>query len=111
MKVSSTEPPLSPSLAKKIPKFVCKMSTYFSKALKAGGRLREFNFRLLSPQDPFCYRVDVADEKGDRLLFELRGKDGGTWVVTGTSLPSWASEAEAALGEAVEANRKTEAEK
>lgn len=92
-------------------KFAATMSTYFSQVIKAGGRLREFNFRLLSPLDYTRYRVDVADETGERLLFELHQTEGKAWQLAGRLLPGWAQQVEEALGEAVETHQKTESEK
>lgn len=52
--------------------FVFKKVTHFSRLLKAGGRLREFNFRKLTDlAENGWFHVDVADDRGDRIIFRL----------------------------------------
>jgi hypothetical protein len=69
--------------------FVFKKVTHFSKLLKAGGRLREFNFRKLTdkPEEGW-FHVDVADERGDRIIFQLAPGH----MPTGMVLPPWVLE-------------------
>lgn len=83
------------------------MSTYFSKVIKAGERQREFNFRQTSSTDEGRYSVDVPDEKGNRVMFSMY-KDEEGWKASAQLLPVWIHDAEPALGEAIEENRKNE---
>jgi hypothetical protein len=84
------------------------MSTYFSKVIKAGERQREFNFRQTTSTDEARYSVDVPDEKGSRILFTMDRAADGQWKTTAQLLPSWVYDAEPALAEAIEENRKIE---
>ncbi|MEY4646638.1 MAG: hypothetical protein RIQ98_474, partial [Bacteroidota bacterium] len=56
---------------------------------KAGGRLREFNFRKLTDQtEDGWFHVDVADERGDRIIFRLSTSLNSA----SASLPPWVIE-------------------
>jgi hypothetical protein len=63
------------------------MSTYFSTIIKAGNQLREFNFRLLAPTDPFSYAVDIPGENGERIRFHLV-QENSAWTITTAELPT-----------------------
>lgn len=84
------------------------MSTYFSKVIKAGERQREFNFRQSSNSDDSRYSVDVPDEKGNRVVFAMQKNEEGQWKTSMPSLPAWVYDAEKALDEAIEENRRNE---
>jgi hypothetical protein len=73
----------------------------FSKHIKAGGRLKEFNFLKLNNEVSPTYYVDVSDERGRRHQF-LINNDGNTWKTIGQSLPTWIVEVEKSLFDAVE---------
>ena len=49
---------------------------YFSKIVKMGERLREFNFRKI-PSTDNEFHVDVTDDRGNRHMFILSKKNGG----------------------------------
>ena len=76
------------------------MTTFFSKVIKAGDRLYEFNFRQLSGSDKKYY-VDVPDEKGNRIIFHMYKDEKGAWK-TSEKLPLWVQNAEHELSEAIE---------
>lgn len=79
------------------------MSTYFSKIIKAGERQREFNFRQLSAGNEPRYHVDVNDDKGNRLIFNLIKEAGGKWRTAETAnLPDWVHGAEGVLGSSID---------
>jgi hypothetical protein len=84
------------------------MSTYFSKVIKAGDRLREFNFKLASPNDDSRYIVDVPDDKGQRLMFSVYRNANGEWKVSSQLIPMWLYDSETAFSEAIEENRQQE---
>jgi hypothetical protein len=84
------------------------MSTYFSKLIKAGDRLREFNFRLASINDDSRYTVDVPDDKGNRILFSLYKNAEREWKIAAQRMPIWVHHAETDLAHAVEENLKEE---
>ena len=80
------------------------MSTCFSKLIKAGGRLREFNFKPASANDDTRYLVDVSDDKGNRVLFSTYKNALGVWKISAQLMPLWIHDTEAALGQAIEEN-------
>ena len=80
------------------------MSTYFSKVLKAGERLREFNFKLASANDDTRYSVDVPDDKGNRIMFSMYKNADNEWKIAAQLMPLWVHESEEMLSEAIEAN-------
>ena len=42
---------------------------HFTRLIKAGGRLREFNFRKHKQQEDDVFSVDTGDDRGNRILF------------------------------------------
>jgi len=84
------------------------MSTYFSKLIKAGDRLREFNFRLASINDNNRYTVDVPDDKGNRISFSMYRNSDNEWKIAAQLMPMWVHNAEADLANAIEENMKEE---
>lgn len=87
------------------------MSTYFSKLIKAGDKLREFNFRQASMNDESRYTVDVPDDKGNRIIFSLYKNADAEWKISAQLMPIWVHNAEAELATAIEENRETEVAK
>lgn len=84
------------------------MSTYFSKVIKAGDKLREFNFRQTNLNDESRYTVDVPDDKGNRISFSIYKNADGEWKVAAQLMPMWVHNAELELASAIEENKKTE---
>lgn len=84
------------------------MSTYFSKLIKAGERLREFNFRQASMNDDSRYNVDVPDDKGNRIYFSMYKNAEGEWKIAAQLMPMWVHDSEILLSEAIEENMKTD---
>lgn len=84
------------------------MSTYFSKLIKAGGQIREFNFRLASMNDSTRYIIDVPDDKGGRIAFSAYKDASGEWKIAAQLMPLWVHEAETELGVAIEENLESE---
>jgi hypothetical protein len=70
----------------------------FSRIIKAGGRLKEFNFLKLFNTEKPTYYVDVSvpDEGGKRYFFSLFN-DGKIWKICGEGLPEWLLQVEAML--------------
>jgi uridine kinase len=81
------------------------MSTYFSKFIKDGDRLREFNFRQTNLNDASRYSVDVPDDKGNRIMFSIYKNANGEWKVSAQLMPMWVHNAEAELALAIEENK------
>ena len=78
------------------------MIIYFSKVIKAGERKREFNFRQLPNSGDERYSVDVPDDKGNRVIFQMFRSDEGRWKTASEALPVWIQNAEADLGNIIE---------
>jgi hypothetical protein len=74
---------------------------HFTRLIKAGGRLREFNFRKLRGLDQEMFTVDTVDDRGNRILLRMQ-KDNNHWAILPQMLPSWIPENEAKLNEAIE---------
>jgi len=73
----------------------------FTKLLKAGGRLREFNFRKTSFEGNVFFNVDVTDDRGNRIMFRLQ-KEENAWKIIPQVLPEWITAIEPNLYDVVE---------
>lgn len=75
----------------------------FTRLVKAEGRLREFNFRKLKGTDEELFSVNVCNERGDRILFNMQKKD-NAWRIQSPELPipKWIEQNEKALDEVIE---------
>jgi hypothetical protein len=73
----------------------------FTRLVKMVGRLREFNFRKMRTPDEEQFSVNVCNERGDRILFNMEKKDNG-WRIQSTELPKWILQNEGRLNEAIE---------
>ena len=74
----------------------------FTRLIKAGGRLREFNFRKFKKEDQELFSVDTVDNRGERILFRMHRSDNNHWSITQTVAPTWITENESLLDEAIE---------
>ena len=74
----------------------------FSKVIKLGDRLREFNFRRIPGSDD--YSINVSDDKGQRILFNLLKSSENNWVIEGQNLPLWLQFSETVLDAAIDEN-------
>jgi hypothetical protein len=63
----------------------------FTRLIKAGGRLREFNFRKSQGLKDAMFTVDVASETGERhyIIFRLLNQQ---WVLENKELVPWVEE-------------------
>jgi hypothetical protein len=75
---------------------------HFTRLIKAGGRLREFNFRKLRNADPEAFTVDTVDDRGNRILFRMQKSESNQWAIQPQMLPKWIPESENQLHEAIE---------
>ncbi len=73
----------------------------FSKLIKVNGRLREFNFRKSNSSQEGFFTVDVIDERGGRIYFNME-KTEGAWKVTGSKIPDWVISNEPVYNEIIE---------
>ena len=85
------------------------MNMYFTKIIKTGERQREFNFRRLSSSSDVSYSVDVPDDKGNRVVFNMYKNAQGQWKTGAKSLPIWIHNAENELGIAINEHQAAEA--
>jgi hypothetical protein len=60
----------------------------FSKLIKIEGRLREFNFRKLTPDQTVLFSIDVADERQNRIIFQMKKED-DAWKIVSIAVPEW----------------------
>jgi hypothetical protein len=63
----------------------------FTQLIKAGGRLREFNFRKSQGPEGPLFTVDVADPNGGRHYILLRLED-NQWVLKTKNMLPWIGE-------------------
>ena len=78
----------------------------FTKLIKINGRLKEFNFRKANAVPKGLFTVDVLDEQGNRIIFNMEKKD-VKWQIIPQSLPSWVMEKENDLDEIINEELKT----
>ena len=75
----------------------------FTKVLKAEGRMREFNFRKPNGREQALCTVDVSDDRGQRLIFNMQKDDNNhTWKIVPQALPVWITQLETKLSELIE---------
>jgi hypothetical protein len=75
---------------------------HFTRVIKAGGRLREFNFRKVRGLEQETFTVDTVDDRGNRLLLRMQKDGGNHWAIVQQMLPGWIPESEDKLSEAIE---------
>jgi len=76
------------------------MKPYFTRLVKAGDRLREFNFRKFAAPTNMIH-VDVSDERGSRHTFKMQRSETDEWKIDEQNLPPWIYEAEEKLNAAI----------
>jgi hypothetical protein len=69
--------------------------------LKAEGRMREFNFRKPNGREQALTTVDVSDDRGHRIIFNMQKED-NNWKILPQALPAWISQLENKLSELIE---------
>lgn len=75
---------------------------HFTRLIKAGGRLREFNFRKLRQLEQDIFSVDTVDDRGNRILFHMHKGGNPHWAISPQPLPAWVIENEIKLREKIE---------
>jgi hypothetical protein len=63
----------------------------FTVLLKAGGLLREFNFRKSAGSVGSLFTIDVADTRGERHYLMFR-QENNQWILKTTEIPDWIME-------------------
>jgi hypothetical protein len=73
----------------------------FSLLVKAGNSIKEFNFKKLKNQSEELLDVNVCDERGERIFFNMKKRE-TNWKIVSNHIPSWVSQNEINLRNAVE---------
>lgn len=73
----------------------------FTKLIKVDGRLKEFNFRKPNGKQEGLFTVDVIDERGNRIIFNMEKKE-DRWKIIPQNLPSWVIDSENNFHELIE---------
>lgn len=73
----------------------------FTKLIKVDGKLKEFNFRKPNGKQEGLFTVDVIDERGNRIIFNMQKSD-EQWKVVTNGLPAWINESEITFHELIE---------
>ncbi len=79
----------------------------FTKLVKADGRLREFNFRKINGLKEGMFTVDVSDDRGNRIIFNMEKNDNVWKIVSLAPLPEWILKNQAIFEELIEEELKT----
>jgi hypothetical protein len=82
-----------------------KRNIQFSCLIKAGGRIREFNFRRSTQTADEPFFVDVVNENGERCQFSMVCQE-GQWGLVGAILPVWVVSAVKELHKAIVENQR-----
>ncbi len=72
----------------------------FTRLMKADGRLREFNFRKVKTPEEELFSVNVCNERGDRINFNMQKKE-DAWRIIPDQLPQWILQNENSLDEGI----------
>lgn len=70
---------------------------HFSKLVKIGNRLREFNYKKNNNAGDLVFDVDTADERGNRIFFRLQKVDSEWTLSANQPLPDWILQHQQAL--------------
>ena len=74
----------------------------FTRVIKAEGRMREFNFRKPNGREQALTTVDVSDDRGHRIIFNMQKDDKGQWKILPPPLPAWIMQLENKFSELIE---------
>ena len=81
--------------------FTFLKNIHFTKLIKTGDRLREFNFRMLPGNSNSLLHVDVPDDRGNRIVFKMKKQDNDQWVIVEQTLPTWIMDNEKRLNDQI----------
>lgn len=73
----------------------------FTKLIKVDGKLKEFNFRKPNGKQEGLFTVDVIDERGNRIIFNMEKTD-NHWKIVPQELPAWIINSENNFHELIE---------
>ncbi len=72
----------------------------FTKLIKVDGKLKEFNFRKPNGKQEGLFTVDVLDDRGNRIIFNME-KTEQHWKIVTAELPIWVIGSENNLDELI----------
>ena len=70
----------------------------FTRLLKAKNGLREFNFTKTMADGKVIFRIDVTDDRNNRITFHME-KHNDVWMIQSPLLPEWITMNESLLHE------------
>ena len=73
----------------------------FTKLIKVDGKLKEFNFRKPNGKQEGLFTIDVIDERGNRIIFNMEKRD-NNWKIVTPGLPLWIIDSENNFHELIE---------
>ena len=76
-------------------------NVHFTKLVKVGTTLKEFNFRKLRYSSVPEYHVDVTDDRANRIIFTMQ-KTEGNWILSPINIPNWINQVKQSLQEILE---------
>lgn len=79
----------------------------FTKLVKVDGQLREFNFRKVNAHNDERFTVDVSDDRGRRIIFNMRKEEGQWKILTPDDLPPSIVKNETILHDLIEEELRT----
>lgn len=73
---------------------------HFTKLIKTAGKQREFNFRKIKNAEAGLFSIDVADDRGNRIVFKMQ-QQGAHWRLIEHDLPVWIVNVEEELSQKI----------
>jgi hypothetical protein len=73
----------------------------FTVLIKAGGLLREFNFRKSAGAVGSLFTIDVADVRGERYYLMFK-QENNQWILKTTEIPDWIKEVVPKISERIQ---------
>ena len=75
-------------------------NVHFTRLVKINSRLKEFNLRRIPDATDFLFHADVADDRGNRIVFKLK-KTNNDWKIIDKQLPAWILENEKIISDII----------
>jgi len=75
-------------------------NVHFTRLVKINSRLKEFNLRRVPDATDSLFHVDVADDRGNRIVFRVK-KENNTWKIIDPAVPAWIWENEKTISDLI----------
>ncbi len=75
-------------------------NVHFTRLVKINSRLKEFNLRRIPDPTDLLFHADVADDRGNRIVFRLKKTD-STWKIVDRALPGWILDSEKLISDLI----------